>query len=219
MPQLTQEEIANLFPLGFSPEDSDLKLAAGIGLERGWINPADYAAALIADKALSPMSFLQTVSGKALGETIAPLIAQFWLADPDESFTKMPASAYYDFGWIPNEVGRLIRVELKTSSEANPNFQQIRHPKMSGGNSFDYDALLCLAISNEGIEWWLFPAKDVEEFVDSGNFPAQHGGQKMSSGTYWIRMNVRNRRTFESYACSSEVLRNRFLALTSDLMQ
>lgn len=37
LPHLTAEERSRLFPLGYDPEQSDLKVAAGVGIERGYI--------------------------------------------------------------------------------------------------------------------------------------------------------------------------------------
>lgn len=39
LPQFSPQDHTRLFPLGFSPTESDLKIAAGVALERGLIAP------------------------------------------------------------------------------------------------------------------------------------------------------------------------------------
>ena len=208
-PNLTPEDEARLFPLGFSPSESDLKIAAGVGLERGWITPGEYEQAIRSDKAASPFGFLQTMSGKTFGETVAPLIARFWLVEDGDGFVKVSNRGLYDFGWTPHETGQSIRIELKASSEEAPNFQQIRHPRMSGTANAepDYDVLLCLGLSNAGLEWWAFPADAVAAFIADNVFTPQHGGTKMESGTYWVRIRPAERERFLQFASPSESLR------------
>lgn len=215
-PGLTDDDERALFPLGFSPAESDLKIAAGVGLERGLVTAQEYEAALRSDIAASPFGFLQTLSGKTFGETVTPLIVRYWLLDAGDTFQKQSTRALYDVAWAPHETGQALRIELKTSSEALPNFQQIRHPRMSSASDAppDYDVLLCLGISNDGPEWWMFPASSVEQFIETSVFPPQHGGTKMASGTYWVRMNQDNCRAFKSFAVTSDDLRSSLLALT-----
>lgn len=217
-PGLSQGDEARLFPLGFSPAESDLKLAAGVGLERGLISPDDYEQALKADKAASPFGFLQSMSGKTFGETVAPLIAHYWLVDDGDSFGRVSTRGLYDFGWTPRETSREIRIELKASSEASPNFQQIRHPRMSNSAAVrrDYDVLLCLGLSNAGLEWWAFPSPEVESFIATRAFAPQHGGAKMESGTYWVRMRSGERTRFARFATTSDSLRQFVLDLPMD---
>ena len=214
-PELTVDDEARLFPLGFSPAESDLKIAAGVGLERGLITSMEYERAIRADKAASPFGFLQTMSGKTLGETVAPRIAQYWLVEEGDGFVKVSTQGLYDFVWTPRETGRQVRVELKASSEEHPNFQQIRHPRMSGTteSDLDYDVLLCLGLSNAGLEWWAFPADEVESFIIDKVFKPQHGGTKMKSGTYWVRIRPADRIQFKRFATDSESLRGFVLSL------
>lgn len=47
-------------------------------------------------------SFLQPVSGKTLGESIAPLITEFWLGAEGDAFAKMKATDLYDIAWTPH---------------------------------------------------------------------------------------------------------------------
>jgi hypothetical protein len=208
LPNLSDADTTRVFPLGFSPAESDLKVAAGVGLERGYITAQEYDAALRSDKSASPFGFLQTLSGKVYGETVAPQIAQYWIGGNGDTFTKMPSGALYDFRWQPADRGQLIRVEMKASTEENPNFQQIRHPKMTNldAKDFEYDILLCLHASNAGLEWWVFPAAEVQARIEDGSFPPQHGGQKMESGTYWVRMEAKNRLRYAAFQTTSEHL-------------
>lgn len=207
--RLTEVDQKSFFPLGFSPAESDLKVAAGLGIERGYISPVEYEDALKQDKAAGPFGFLQTLSGKVFGETVAPQIAQFWLQANLDLFSKRPPSGLYDLLWTDGGSGRTIRIELKASTEDSPNFQQIRHPRMTNRDAedYEYDILLCLHVSNAGLEWWVFPAAEVADLIHSGVFTSQHGGQKIDSGTYWIRMTPQNRVRFEANQTTSEELR------------
>lgn len=209
-PRLTPDDESRLFPLGFSPAESDLKIAAGVALERGLITPTEYEGAIRADKAASPFGFLQTVSGKTFGETVAPLITRYRLVDEGDEVVKVSNRGLYDFSWLPREKTQRISIELKSSSEEYPNFQQIRHPRMSGTTESrsDYDVLLCLGLSNEGLEWWAFPAPEVESFIAANVFTPQHGGTKMESGTYWIRIKSADRLCFEQFTADAESLRD-----------
>lgn len=214
LPHLTAEEHSRLFPLGYDPEQSDLKIAVGVGIERGYIQPDEYEAALRADARASLFSFLQPVSGKTLGETIAPLITEFWLGAESDTFAKMKATDLYDINWTPHEGGS-VRIELKASTEEQPRFQQIRHPRMTNpaAPGYEYDALVCLHVSNAGLEWWIVPAADVLRGIESGEIPPQHGGHKILSGTYWMQMNDENRARFAVFAATSERLRETMLGL------
>jgi hypothetical protein len=209
LPTFTDEDHSRLFPLGFSPSESDLKIVAGVGLERSLIDPAEYEQALRADKAAGPYGFLQTMSGKTFGETVAPLIARFWLTDEGDQFIKMKNTALYDFGLTLHETDQLSRIELKASSEAFPRFQQIRHPLMTDLTAavFEYDVLLCLGLSNEGLEWWVFTAADVAQLIEDKVFVPQHGGRKTQSGTFWVHMDAKNRARFADFRTTSESLR------------
>lgn len=215
LPALTEEESSTVFPLGFSPAESDLKLAAGIGIERGLITVQEYETALRADKAAGPFGFLQDRSGKTFGETVAPEIARFWLEAAGDSFTKMPNTALYDFGWRPSEGNSTIRIELKASSEVKARFQQVRHPWMTdqAAEEPEYDILLCLKVSNEGLEWWIFTARDVARLIGSGILQGQHGGQKIASGTYWITMDERQTQALAEFHSGSVDLRARILSM------
>lgn len=148
------------------------------------------------------------MSGKTFGETVAPLIARYWLVDQGDEFVKMSNREVYDFGWLPRESDKTIRIEMKASSEDSPNFQQIRHPRMSGvASTLDYDVLLCLGLSNAGLEWWAFPADEVETFIAAKIFTPQHGGTKMESGTSWIRIRPTDRNRFKRFESDSNSLR------------
>jgi hypothetical protein len=209
LPTLDMDD-RSLFPLGFSPAESDLKLAAGVGLERGLISAVDYEEALLADKAAGPFGFLQTLSGKTFGETVAPLIARFWLIAEErgDEFQRVKNTEFYDF-WVSLEGGPKKRIEMKASTEDKPNFQQIRHPKMTNraAELYEYDLLLCLGLSNDGLEWWIFTASDVDEFIQTGVFTPQHGGKKTDSGTYWVRLDRLKRARLAAHFSTSVRLR------------
>lgn len=209
LPHLSAEERSKLFPLGYDPEQSDLKIAAGVGIERGHIQPDEYEAALRADERMSLFSFLQPVSGKTLGETIAPQITEFWLKDGSDTFSKMKATDLYDIDWVPHEGGH-VRIELKASTEEQPRFQQIRHPRMTNPSApgYEYDALACLHVSNAGLEWWVVPAANVLRGIEGGEITPQHGGRKVASGTYWMLMNDEYRARFAAFKATSERLRD-----------
>lgn len=211
---LTPDERGRLFPLGYDPEQSDLKIAAGVGIERGYIQADEYEAALRADARASLFSFLQPVSGKTLGETIAPLITEFWLQAEGDTFAKMKATDLYDIDWTAHEGGH-VRIELKTSTEEQPRFQQIRHPRMTNPSSYgyEYDALVCLHVSNAGLEWWTIPADEVLRSIESGDITPQHGARKIASGTYWVQMNDENRARYAAFQVSSQQLRDTLLRL------
>ena len=122
----------------------------------------------------------------------------------------MKNTALYDFGFTPAETKTLIRIEMKASSEKNPNFQQVRHPRMTNMSATvdEYDILLCLSVSNAGLEWWVFPAADVAQLIADKVITPQHGGQKTDSGTYWVRLDRANRERLANYQATSDQLRN-----------
>lgn len=114
----------------------------------------------------------------------------------------------------PHEGGH-VRIELKASTEDQPRFQQIRHPRMTNPTvpGYEYDALVCLHVSNAGLEWRVIPAANVLQSIESGEMPPQHGGRKVASGTYWVQMNDENRARFAAFQVSSQQLRDALLRL------
>lgn len=216
LPHLSTEDQKRLFPLGYDPEASDLKVAAGVALERGLISESDYRLALLYDRRRSPLAFLQTVSGKAFGESVAPRITQFWIEELGDQLVKQPGSAYYDLAWYPHEKQMTLRIELKASSEApGYRFQQIRDPWMSGSGSIDYDVLLCLGTTNSGLEWWVIPATELPHLRAIGALTNQHGGQKSTGNTLWMTMDAARRARLEPFSVQSEQLRRRLITLSS----
>ena len=217
LPYLSTEDHARFFPLGFSPNESDLKIASGVALERSLIEPQEYEQALREDKKAGPFGFLQTLSGKAFGETVAPKIAEYWLSAEGDSFAKLPNTDLYDFAFTPKEVDRPIRVELKASSQEPPNFQQIRDPKMTNKSALtnEYDVLLCISVANTGLRWWIIPADDIPQLINDGFITLQHGGQKTDSGVYWVQMDKRRTPRMVKYESTSEELRMKLILLTT----
>jgi hypothetical protein len=214
---LSPQDQAKLFPLGFDPEASDLKIAAGVGLERGLITENDYHLALLDDLRRSPLAFLQTVSGKAFGETVAPKITSFWIMQPGDGLAKQPGSTYFDLLWRPSEKRAGLLIELKASSEAPGfRFQQIRDPWMGKAATMDYDVLLCLGATNSGLEWWVIPATQIMPLYQERILTNQHGGQKSEGNTLWMSMDTRTRNRLQEFFVQSENLRTRLLELTSE---
>lgn len=80
---------------------------------------------------------------------------------------------------------------------------------MGGDQSgfIDYDVLLCLGLSNRGLEWWIIPGTEIDNLIEEGVITSQHGGSKMSSGTYWLRMRAPERERLQAFASTSERLR------------
>lgn len=214
LPFLSSQDQANLFPLRFDSEASDLKIAAGVGLERGLITEGEYHQALLDDLRRSPLAFLQTVSGKAFGETVAPKITSFWIMQFGDALRKQPGSAYFDLLWRPKEKPAGLRIELKASSEApNFRFQQIRDPWMGKAPAIDYDVLLCLGATNSGLEWWAIPATQITPLHEKGILTNQHGGQKSEGNTLWMSMDGKTRNQLQEFFVQSENLRTRLLEL------
>ena len=53
----------------------------------------------------------------------------------------------------------------------------------------------------------MFPADAVESFITAKVITPQHGGSKMESGTYWVRIKPAERVRFQEYSANSESLR------------
>jgi len=211
LPRLTNEQVRELLGKDTSRlegEFNDLKAIATYGVGRGWVEAPDLRAALEAADQSNPLWFLANVSGKTFGGSVAPKLAQYWLCEEGDRWIRQKDVEYYDYDWDVAALGRTIRLELKASSEESPRFQQVRSPRMSGtGKGYDYDGCLCLGGYGGTLEWWYFPAKAVEQFIETEDFTRQHGGSKMVSRTYWVTMNDKNRAKFERFRVSSEHLR------------
>jgi len=195
-----------------NPEHNDYKAMVAYGVHAGWVEPGEMKGALEAANQSNPLWFLATSSGKTFGETIAPIIAEYFLSAEGDSWVKMPSTELYDIDWTPSSHVPL-HLELKASSEANPRFQQIRRPDMSQGGSDDYDALLCLGVYGGKTEWWYIPAKDIEQLMTEGIITQQHNAGKEVAGSYWITVDasVRERLT-PYYVGNPETLRAHILA-------
>lgn len=238
--KLAQEAAAKLSPkeiealLGkpveaLDPEHNDLKALVAYAVGKGVVtDPRSLQAALDADTRADPLYFLAHHSGKTFGEKYAPMFAEFWLTQGSDEWVKKKSKDLYDIGWKPKEMrGREIRIELKASSEQPAYlFQQIRHPKMSGGAVPDYDLLLCLGVSAGSLEWWAIPASDLDKYAENGATPAarvvvtlHHGKRRpIWNAEYgfedegWFRADPRARELLKAYTCAeSEELRAKIL--------
>ncbi len=217
------EEVRRLLGKEFSqldPEHNDLKALVAYAAGKGILPDASLLHVTLSDDTKAdPLFFLAAHSGKTFGEKYAPLFAQFWLAADGDEWSKKKSSEYYDVGWKPRELGgREVRIELKASSE-HPKylFQQIRHPKLSGGRDPDYDVLLCIGVSAATLEWWAIPASRFDEFADNGTTPAdqavitsQHGkGRRIWNADRgyddegWLRADPAVRTVLRGFGCSN----------------
>jgi len=212
------------------PEQNDLKALVAYGVGKGIISdPKRLQAVLRDDIRADPLYFLAQHSGKTFGEKFAPLFARFWLAAKGDEWEKQPSTGLYDVGWTPHEcAGRMFRIELKASSE-QPNylFQQIRHPRMSGTGTNDYDVLLCLGVSAGSLEWWAIPAGIMDSFAETGATDldrvviTRHHGKRRPiwnqelgyADEGWFRADSRARSLLKNFFCDrSDDLRARVLS-------
>lgn len=212
------------------PEHNDLKALVAYGAGKGIItDPKQLQNVLRDDIRADPLYFLAQHSGKTFGEKFAPLFAKFWLASKGDAWEKQSSKGLYDVGWTPVErKGKEIRIELKASSE-QPGylFQQIRHPKLSGGKDPDYDLLLCLGVSAGSLEWWAIPAEDMDQFAENGDTAAdhvvitRHHGKRRPiwnkehghTDEGWFRADAKARALLREYTCgSSDQLRAKILS-------
>lgn len=216
---LSAEEVASLLgkqPIELDPEHNDLKAVVSYAVGKGLLSAVDVRSALERDAKESPLHFLAELSGKAFGESVAPKICQFWLCVSGDQWVKQPASAYYDLLWVPAETQKRVRIEVKASSEAPAfRFQQIRDPRMSGGNTWDYDVLLCLGVTAASVEFWWIPAADIIALIESGVFTNQHGGAKVDSHTYWVTTDAVVRRRLLAYSTAADSLRAHALTIAA----
>jgi hypothetical protein len=196
-----------------NPEHNDYKAMVAYGVHAGWVAPEEMKTALEVANKSNPLWFLATSSGKTFGETISPLVAEYFISSVGDTWVKMPSTALYDVEWTPASLAPL-RMELKASSEKNPRFQQIRPPTMSRGEGNDYDALLCLGVYGGKIEWWYIPAQAVEELMVEGVITQQHNAGKEATDSYWVTVDARTRERLAPYyigdpdALRTEILRS-----------
>lgn len=220
VPQVAEGELLRL--LGkhadeLDPEENDLKALASYGAGKGLIGAEELKDALAADARAAPLHFLAELSGKAFGESVAPLICEYWLCDSGDGWTKVPAAGYYDIRWAPADLAKQFRIEIKASSEYPEfRFQQIRHPRMSGSLPLDYDALLCLGVTASSLEFWFVPSPAVVRFIESGLIVNQHGGQKHQSDTYGLTMTQAARLQMAKYAAEPETLRSLAISIAGN---
>lgn len=192
-------------------EQNDIKALLAYGVNAGWLTAAELRCALKEANDSNPYWFLANMSGKTFGEVIAPKIAQFWIMQSGEYWKKMKTKELYDFEWKAANK-RLLRIELKASTEENPRFQQIRPPKMSNLSTYDYDGLLGLSVFRGKEEWWYVPAPDVERLISERIITQQHNGEKVKTDSYWVSLNEKMRKRFSKYYInSSDQLRVRLL--------
>lgn len=215
------------------PERNDLKAIVAYAMGKGVLQvPERLWQAIGADETNDPLAFLAGLSGKTFGETWAPEITRYWVAGPDDQWVKKKGSDFYDAGWFPAEGGGAeVRIELKASSEhPGYRFQQIRHPRMSGGER-DYDVLLCMGVTASSLEWWAIPTDRLDDFADNGRTTSEsvvvtlHHGKRGRQGKHraiwsatfndegWFSMDERARRLLGEFAVDSAGLRERLLSV------
>lgn len=229
--QLSPREVQELLgkpPNQLDLEENDVKALVAYGAGKGILpDPGLLRQALEEDVREDPLFFLAGHSGKTFGEKYAPEIARFWLQHETDGWSKQGAKAYYDVGWMPEELdGREIRIEVKASSEHPAyRFQQVRHYWLSGSDIPDYDLLLCLGATARSLEWWAIPARDLDQYADNGVttpervvITVQHGKNETiwnSTVGYvregWFTTGDRERALLAPYFCRSEELRQTIL--------
>lgn len=213
------------------PENNDLKALVAYGIGRGFLkDPSLLQAALEDDRRADPLHFLAQHSGKTFGEKYAPLFAEYWLKSPADGWAKQSSKGLYDLLWSPTELpGKSIRIELKASSERPEfRFQQIRHPRLSGGKDPDYDLLLCLGVSAGALEWWALPAAALDNFADNDAVVAddiiitRHHGKRQPiwnetrgfTDEGWFAATKKARGLLAKYSCAESTdLREKILSL------
>ena len=205
-------------------DQNDLKAIVAYAAGKGVLRDANRLhEALTSDHTSDPLAFLGGLSGKTFGETWAPSIAEYWLCEKGDGWTKRKGSELYDMDWSPKELrGRTIRIEMKASSEHPAfRFQQVRHPKLSGKGAGDYDILLCLGVTAFSLEWWAVPVGHLDDFTENGTTPVKdivitrhHGKRRpiwnQSEGYTdegWFVADARARRLLADFYHSSETLR------------
>jgi len=216
---INDEEIKRILGKGkdeLDPEENDLKAIIAYAIGRGLVEEEVLRNALQKDIMDAPFAFLAQLSGKSFGENIAPFMCKYWLCEEEDEWEKEDTKGYYDAIWRPKEKKEGIRLEIKASSEAPAyRFQQIRPPKASGGENFDYDALLCLGVSSNKLEFWVIPASYVDRYIQNGIFLPQHGGRKkgLHSNTYWVVLKESIREELSMFYSEAEGLRKKALDL------
>ena len=211
------------------PDKNDLKAIIAYALGKGVIkDAARLKSALELDEISDPLAFLSGFSGKTFGETWAPQIASFWLNETNDTWEKIGPKGLFDIAWLPKGFAEpAIRIELKASSE-HPGFrfQQIRHSKLSGSQSSDYDILLCLGVTAGSLEWWVIPTSKFDEIAENGKTSpnqaviTRHHGKKrpiwndhhgyVDEG--WVTMAPPARSVLAPFSCSSEGLRSMIIS-------
>lgn len=73
------------------------------------------------------------------------------------------------------------RCEIKFSTEDPPRFQQVRDPRLAGGER-KYDILICVSARPHGLVYWLIPSAAVGGLMDQGAITVQHA----MSDTKWF---------------------------------
>jgi hypothetical protein len=168
--EVPDNEIQNLLGKtrhSLDPEANDMKALVAYCVGKGLARGEDLVEALQADLDAEPMAFLADHSGKSFGEKWAPAIAKYWLCNDGDRWEKMKAKDYYDIAWTPKELGKVIRIEIKASSEAPEfRFQQIRHPRLNDNQS-QYDVLLCVGVTASTLEWWAIPTPAFDDIANN----------------------------------------------------
>jgi hypothetical protein len=236
LPQLERAEVVRLLgkePEALDPEENDLKAVVAYGAGKGLVDRARLATALRKDNVADPLAFLAGISGKSFGESWAPRIANYWLFEPGDRWEKRSGREFFDVGWAPRELeNRLIRIELKASSEAPAfRFQQIRHPRLSACGELDYDILLCLGVTAGSLEWWVLRTQDLDDMADNGRTRAdrvvvtKHHGKRRPiwsekagyADEGWFAADERVREILRPFWCQSEGLRSTVIEAASKL--
>lgn len=145
-----------------------------------------------------PFEWLQTLSGKVFGERVGPLITRFFLEDEYKSRLR----ADHDF------IFNRKKFELKTGTGHSEKgvflFEQIRPQQ-------DWDALLCIGIAGNSIEFFVMPKKFIADAIGlwrkgkSSLITPQHGGAKHrdrkgpQADTFWLWTVPKGRQQLEKF--------------------
>ena len=73
------------------------------------------------------------------------------------------------------------RYEVKFSTEDPPRFQQVRDPRLED-DTYKYDFLLGISGRPDGLCYWLIPASELGQLMDTGHVTVQHA----MSDTKWF---------------------------------
>jgi hypothetical protein len=164
----------------------DLGFIAGALWARGWLDLAQYEAAVQQDGNCQPYLYVYELHTRTFGTGWA---YEKFVSDFEEGLEKVRGDEAYDFRDTETDK----RIELKSSrlgKRGNYIFEQIRP---------DYfDVCVCLGCSPEAVEYWVFTPDEIRPFLSS---------QHRDSTTFQLHITESNRAQFDRFRCLPRELR------------